>query len=64
MIKLMEEELINIWMVQPITAIGKRINNMDMELRLGLMQQSTKETMNMERSMVLELLNGLMDLHI
>ena len=64
MTKLMEEVLINIWMVQHITAIGKRISNTDMELRLGLMRQSTKETMNMERSMVSGHLNGLTDLHI
>ena len=64
MTKLTEEALISIWMVQPITAIGKKISNTDTELRHGLMRQSMKETMNMERSMVSGHLNGLTDLHI
>jgi len=38
--------------------IGKRISNMDMELRHGLIWQSMRATMNMEKSMASVLSNG------
>jgi hypothetical protein len=60
MIKLKEEVFMNIWMEPSILETGKKIDNMDMELRLGLMELNMKEIMNKEKSMGLDLLNGLM----
>ena len=60
MIKLKEEVFMNIWMEPSILATGKKIDNMDMELRLGLMELNMKEIMNKEKNMGLDLLNGLM----
>jgi hypothetical protein len=37
MIKHREGEIMNIWMEQSMLVIGRRIDNMDMELNLGLM---------------------------
>ena len=46
-----------------MSAIGKKINNMDMVLKYGQMLPNMKETMSLVKSTELELLNGLMDQH-
>ena len=56
-------ERMSTWMEQSMLGIGKRINSMVMVLRLGLMQQNTKEITNLARNTVLEHSSGLMDLH-
>ena len=60
MIKPKEEELMNTLMVQNILVNGKKTVNMVMGLKHGQIMQNMKEIMNMERSMALVLLNGLM----
>lgn len=61
MIRPMDEVLISIWMVQYTLEIGKKTNNMGMELRHGLMVQSMKEIMNMVKNMELAPSNMRMD---
>jgi len=51
MIKLMGEAHIFIWMVQNIMVIGKKINNMGMVLKHGLMVLSMRVIMNMGKNM-------------
>lgn len=46
MTKLKEEVYMSIWMEQNILGTGKKIDNMDMELKLGQMEQNMKEIMN------------------
>lgn len=60
MIKLKEEGFMSIWMEQSILGTGKRIDNMDMELRLGLMELNMKETMSQEKNTGSDHLNGVM----
>jgi len=60
MIKLKEEGFMSIWMEQSILGIGKRIDNMDMELRLGPMELNMKETMSQEKNTGSDHLNGVM----
>jgi hypothetical protein len=50
-IKLRVEELMSIWMVLNILVTGKKIDNMDMELKHGQMVQNMKVIMNLERNM-------------
>jgi hypothetical protein len=46
MIRHKEEVCMSIWMGQNILETGKKIDNMDTELKLGLMELSMKEIMN------------------
>ena len=46
MIRHKEEVYMSIWMEQNILETGKKIDNMDTELKLGLMELSMKEIMN------------------
>jgi len=46
MIRHKEEVCMSIWMEQNILETGKKIDNMDTELKLGLMELSMKEIMN------------------
>ena len=64
MIKQMGEEFILIWMEQDTKESGKWINSMAKAKRYGLTMHNMKETINMERSMAKEFLNGLMELLI
>jgi hypothetical protein len=50
-IKLRVEELMSIWMALNILVTGKKIDNMDMELKHGQMVQNMKVIMNLERNM-------------
>jgi hypothetical protein len=46
MIRLKEEVYMSIWMEPNILETGKKIDSMDMELKLGRMELSMKEIMN------------------
>jgi hypothetical protein len=52
MIRLKEEELMNIWMVLNTWENGEKIANTDMESRVGQIMPNMKAIMNMERNMV------------
>jgi len=51
MIKLMVKELIHMLMEHIIMEIGLKINSMDLEWNLGLMEQNMKENIKMVRKM-------------
>ena len=51
-------------MDQDMKGIGLKINNTDMGLNFGQIEQNTKENMKMVKNMETEHLNGQMDLFI
>ena len=51
MIKLTAEELMNTWTVLSMLVTGKKINNMDMVLKLGQMHRSMKVIINLVKNM-------------
>ena len=51
-------------MVLGTKAIGKKINSMEMDLKLGLMVLLIKVLMSMVKSMVMVALHGLMEAHM
>ena len=63
MIKLKGVELINIPMVLSILVIGRKIDKMVMELKLGQIMLNMKETTNSAKNTELELLSGPMVQH-
>jgi len=60
MIRLKDEELMNIWMVPNTWENGEKIANTDMESRVGQTMPDMKAITNMERNMELVLSNGAM----
>jgi hypothetical protein len=60
MIRLMDLEFIPIWMELDMKVIGKRINNMEKVLKLGLMVLHTEATTLKEKSMVTDNSHGQM----
>lgn len=62
--RLMASESTVIWMALSMRENGKKISNMERELRHGQMEPAMKETMWKARSTAMESSHGLMDQHM